>query len=91
MKFFGVFSLFIFHKWDISLQNETLATFEDDTALMDTENDLIISTDKVQTASNGLLRMTNQSKMRPNLTNEKLVDPPKLYLNGITVCNENNA
>lgn len=45
-------------------QNVTVASFADDSALIDTERDSFILTDKIQSTSNRLLRWTNSWKIK---------------------------
>lgn len=44
------------------MQDVTAAHFVDDTAMISTSNDPVISTDEDECASNWLLRMTNNEK-----------------------------
>lgn len=92
--------LYLLYTCDIPvLRDVTLATFADDTALIATEKDPILSTAKVQHATDEFLtwtqkwriKLNEQKSVHVNFTNQNMINPPSLVINGTLAPHENNA
>ena len=82
-----------------NLEQAKLATFADDTTLLTTGQDVVISTRLLQKASNTIHEWTKKWKIKHNedksahinFTNKRLNSLPPLVINGTVAINENKA
>lgn len=92
--------LYLLYTSDLpEIENVTVATFADDTAILAVGPSVKESTKKLQEASNNISKWTNKWKIKlnesksvhVNFTNKNLVDPPQINLNGARVSIQNTA
>ena len=92
--------LYLLYTCDIpNLEGVTIATFADDTALLAVDDSETIACNKLQKACNTLVKWTKQWKIKLheqksihiNFTNKRILNPSRLYINGVVVPYENTA
>jgi hypothetical protein len=92
--------LYLLYTSDIpKVENVTIATFADDTAILSVDSDVMKATSKLQRANDQIFHWTKKWKIKLNetksihiiFTNRKVAGPPSVNLDGVVVPYENTA